>query len=144
MYHYTSCGLPNIYLKNGFKEYETPYGKGVAIEDVPGLHKAIAMAIIESPSKLTGKEIKFLRKELNLSQKRLGLLLGVEDQTVARWEKEGPTSMADRFVRVVAMGHYEDDDVKVLIEKLAELDRKDHESFCFEESDHGWKEAIAA
>ncbi|GAB0151758.1 helix-turn-helix domain-containing protein [Marinobacterium sp. BA1] len=144
MHRYTSCGLPNIYLKNGYKEYDTPYGKGVAIEDVPGLHKAIALAIIESPSKLTGAEMKFLRKEMNLSQKRLGQLLAVEDQTVANWEKRGPSSMADRFIRIVAMGHYEDDEVKGLIEKLAEMDRKEHESFCFEESDHGWKEAIAA
>ena len=36
---------------------------------------------------MSGEEIRFLRKEIDLSQKNLGLLLGVEDQTVARWEK---------------------------------------------------------
>ena len=144
MYHYTSCGLPNIFLKNGYEEYDTPYGKGVAIEDVAGLHKAIALAIIESQSKLTREELRFLRKEMNLSQKRLGQLVGVEDQTVATWEKRGPSSMADRFVRVIAKGHYEDEEIRSFIEMLAELDRKNHQEFCFEESVDGWKASVAA
>lgn len=142
MYHYKSCGLPNVYLKNGYTEHTTDYGVGVSIEDIHGLHKAIAMAIIESPTKMTGAEFRFLRKELNLSQKRLGDIMGVEDQTVAGWEKKNPTSMAGRLVRVLAKELYEDNKVKELLEKLAELDLKDStENLCFEESPEGWHHA---
>lgn len=142
MYHYKSCGLPNVYLKNGYTEHTTDYGVGVSIEDIHGLHKAIAIAIIESPTKMTGAEFRFLRKELNLSQKRLGDIMGVEDQTVAGWEKKNPTSMAGRLVRVLAKELYEDNKVKELLEKLAELDLKDStENLCFEESPEGWHHA---
>lgn len=144
MYHYKSCGLPNVWLKNGYTEHETAYGKGVAIEDLEGLHKAICRSIIEAPTKLTGAELRFLRKEMNLSQKRLGSLLGVEDQTVANWEKAEPTSMAGRFVRVLAASHFGSDEVRELVEKLAELDRKEHETFYFEDSENGWFSAKAA
>ncbi|KGK42947.1 hypothetical protein LH51_03460 [Nitrincola sp. A-D6] len=139
MYHYRSCGLPNVYLKNGYTEHTTDYGPGVSIEDIEGLHKAIALAITESPTKMTGAEFRFLRKELNLSQKRLGDAMGVEDQTVAGWEKKQPTSMAGRLIRILAKGHYENDKINELLEKLADLDSKEsHENLCFEESSDGW------
>jgi DNA-binding transcriptional regulator YiaG len=142
MYHYRSCGLPNVYLKNGYTEHTTDYGVGVSIDNVEGLHKAIALAIIESPTKMTGAEFRFLRKELNLSQKRLGDAMGVEDQTVAGWEKKHPTSMAGRLLRILAKGHYENDKIKELLEKLADLDSKEsHENLCFEESSEGWHNA---
>jgi putative transcriptional regulator len=40
-YHYTECGLDNIYLLNGFDPVETPRGKGVTIRNIDGLHRAI-------------------------------------------------------------------------------------------------------
>ena len=39
MIHYTSCGLQNIWLKNGYEVIETAYGKATSIHDVEGLHK---------------------------------------------------------------------------------------------------------
>ena len=72
MYHYQSCGLQNIYLRNGFKYRETQYGKTVAIHDIEGLHKAIGLLIINNKtSLLNGSEIKFLRVELDMPQKTL-------------------------------------------------------------------------
>ena len=40
MYHYTECGLTNVWLVNGFIRHRTPYGKRVAIENGDGLHRA--------------------------------------------------------------------------------------------------------
>lgn len=45
LYRYIEGGLPSVWLKNGYVERTTPYGKGVAIRDVAGLHKAIRNAI---------------------------------------------------------------------------------------------------
>src|SRR3981081_3052180 len=61
MYHYRECGLPNVYLENGYHEIETPYGRGVSIEDVEGLHIAIAHALVEEKPSLTGPEVRFIR-----------------------------------------------------------------------------------
>ena len=70
MYHYTESGLPNVWLKSGYVMRKTPYGEGVAVRDVVGLHKAICDAIVRKPS-LTAAELRFLRKEVRISRRRL-------------------------------------------------------------------------
>ncbi len=77
MFHYDLCGLRNIWLKNGFEFHDTPYGRSVAIHDVDGLHKAIGMHLINNKPRLSPLEVRFLRKELNLSQVNLAKWLGV-------------------------------------------------------------------
>ena len=36
-YHYVECGLPNVWLRNGFEKKQTPYGEGVSISDIERL-----------------------------------------------------------------------------------------------------------
>ena len=86
-YHYTESGLDNIYLENGFEIVPTERGQGVRFHDLDGLHVAIGRALIEEARPLTGKELRFLRVELLLSQAALARLLGVKELTVARWER---------------------------------------------------------
>jgi len=43
MFEYTGSGLEGIYLKNGYTIVESSYGQGVKIEDLEGLHRAIAL-----------------------------------------------------------------------------------------------------
>jgi putative transcriptional regulator len=85
-YHYTESGLDNFYLENGFEMISTERGRGVRFHDLEGLHAAIGRALIEEARPLTGKELRFLRVELLLSQAALARLLGVKELTVARWE----------------------------------------------------------
>src|SRR5438552_14429386 len=100
MYHYTESGLQNIWLKDSFRAVKTPYGKGVAIEDVAGLHKAIGRAITQRP-KLTGAELRFLRKELGLSQRALGELIGTSEQNISLWERRGHIpKVSDRLIKL--------------------------------------------
>src|SRR5437016_11253514 len=82
MYHYTESGLGNVWLKNGYVMKNTPYGEGVSIQDVEGLHKLIGTIIAKRP-KLTGKELRFLRKEMEMSQRALGELLGTSEQNIS-------------------------------------------------------------
>ena len=142
--HYTLCGLDYVYLVNGYAVHETDYGRGVSIEDVKGLHRAISEDIISHRAHLSGQEVRFLRKEMDLSQGGIAAMLGVDAQTVARWEKgtsevPGP---ADRLIRVLYREHIGGNQaVKQLIEGLAELDEFEHGRRCFEESDMGWRTA---
>jgi len=103
MYHYKDCGLPNVYLKNGFLiEQHENYGETVSIDNLDGLHKAIGLDIVNNSVPLmSGAEFRFLRIELDLSQKALGGLLGTTDQTIANYEKDVPKAMADKFLRVL-------------------------------------------
>jgi len=43
MYHYTLCGLDNVWLENGYQVRETSYGQGISVHDVEGLHEVIAL-----------------------------------------------------------------------------------------------------
>mgnify|MGYP000358164378 CR=1 FL=1 len=87
MYHYTECGLSNIYLLNGFVVECVDGEEYTSIDDMGGLHKAIAQIIADNSRPLSCDEFKFLRVALNVSQKTLGHRFGVNEQTVARYEK---------------------------------------------------------
>jgi DNA-binding transcriptional regulator YiaG len=82
MYRYTESGLKNVRLMNGYAIKKTPYGKAVSIQDLEGLHRAIGSIIAKRP-KLTGPELRFLRKEMGLSQKGLADFVGTSEQTVS-------------------------------------------------------------
>ena len=85
---YRGCGLDNVYLTNGYMYTNLVSGEEVLhIEDIPGLHRAIASAIVDSPVDLDAKTFKFLRKEQDMSQRQLAEILGVEEQTVSNWER---------------------------------------------------------
>ena len=107
-YHYTESGLDNVWLASGFRFVPSPRGRSLIIEDIEGLHVAIGRSIVEEEKKLTGPEIRFLRTELLLSQNALSRLLGVTEQTVARWEKPKqapiPTA-ADATLRQLYLEH---------------------------------------
>lgn len=100
MHHYTACGLRNVYLKSGYRKHKTPYGDGVSIDDIEGLHRAIALHLIGHKPRLAGTELRFLRKELELTQAQLASLLGNDAQSVALWEKKGRVpKWADLLIR---------------------------------------------
>lgn len=149
-YHYKECGLNNIWLKNGFDVHETEYGSGVAIHDVEKLHAAIGRDLCGRP-RLDGKEFRFLRRELGLSQKHLGELIGVEEQTISLWEREQqpvplPSEIMLRTLFMQSVGS----DVKLreTLEEIADLDAEIHEldreirQLEFQMSESGnWKKA---
>jgi DNA-binding transcriptional regulator YiaG len=144
-YHYTESGLTNVWLLNGYAIRKTKYGTGVSIHDVDGLHRALARALANKPH-LTGAEVRFLRKEMGLSQRGLGELLGVTDQAVALWERKGRLPRtADRLLRLIYVEHDKGNAPIVgFIRHLNELDQKNHEQIIAEEAKGGWKTHLAA
>ena len=142
LYHYRECGLDNIYLVNGFELVETPRGQGALIKDVPGLHRAIGQMLVREKKALSGREFRFLRHELNLTQQSLAAIMRVDTQTVARWEKRGTEEVdgpASSLIRVM----YEEKingnrDIIEPLQKLAELDEileLDDVAFEFEDQE---------
>ncbi|MBV8406628.1 MAG: helix-turn-helix domain-containing protein [Alphaproteobacteria bacterium] len=103
LYHFTECGLDNVWLADGFTLHRTAYGRGVSFDDIEGVHRAIARHLVEVPGGLDGSQLRFLRKELDLSQAGLASLLGYDEQTVSRWERAVSTvpPAADRLLRAL-------------------------------------------
>ena len=144
-YHYVECGLDNVYLNSGYTREETPYGVGVAVKNVDGLHKAIGEHLVKHKKFLNGKELRFLRTQMDLTQSQLARLLGQSDHQVARWEKgrckiSGP---AERLLRMIFQEHL-DGNVRVmdLLEILDRTDERIDEKHMFEEAQDGtWRPA---
>lgn len=102
---YETCGLDNIWLVDGFEVIERNGEEHVQPEDVEGLHKAIALHLARFRKALTGRDIRFIRRAMEMTQGELACCLGTGPQTVARWEKNqvnipGPE---DRLLRITAI-----------------------------------------
>jgi putative transcriptional regulator len=82
LYHYRECGLDNIFL-DGISHHQ----EILIIENAEGLHREIGRWLVHSKKNLTGKEFRFLRSAIRSTQERLAGLLGVDVQTVGRWER---------------------------------------------------------
>jgi DNA-binding transcriptional regulator YiaG len=146
MYHYTESGLPNVWLANGFQTIETPYGEAVQVDQVEDLHRAIARDLVRDRPHLTGAEFRFLRTELDLSQKRLAEYFGYDAQSVALWEKGGKIPRwADHFIRAlyreIAEGNAQ---IRALVERRADIEKRERERQEYEELAGSWQMRAAA
>lgn len=143
-YHYPQCGLDDVYLLNGYKRHQTVYGSGITVENVEGLHEAIAEHLCLNKALLNGKEFRFLRKLLDLTQAEVAVFLGCDVQSVARWEK-GKSEIngaADKLMRILYLGsRCSGIDAAEIIKKVAALDTKITDRQVFEDTPEGWKAA---
>ncbi len=143
-YHYRECGLDNVWLLNGYELHDTPYGKGVSFVDVEGLDAAIAKALTEKPAPLTGRELRFLRIMLDMSQKSLGELFSKSAQTVALWEKsEALNPEVEYLIRHVYRQTAIDksDSYVELVQRLNQRDIQDNAPMHFQATGRGWDKA---
>lgn len=141
MYHYTGCGLDNVWLENGYKEWNTPYGKGVSVEDADSLHKLLATDVAKKEGPLSKKEFRFLRNMLCLSQKNLAEMVGVSEQAVSLWERYGKfPKVQDAVIRTLVLdaldGH---GDMKAAIERTNIVDRLTNQKRVASAKSHKWK-----
>jgi len=145
-YHYRTSGLDDVYLLNGFDVMEYGGEKAVSIHNIDGLHQVISLALVHQEARLTGREFRFLRIEMDLSQKAFGLWFGLTDQTVALWEKKDRVPQwADAIIRMIYVESLgEDSEVREVLEMLSKVDRAIHRGeICAEESDDGWTLKVA-
>jgi DNA-binding transcriptional regulator YiaG len=145
--HYTECGLDDVYLVSGYEIVKTPYGEGLTIKNLDQLRKAIGCYLASQKKALSSKELRFLRKEMDLTQSDLGKLTGLSSQQVARWEKgdseiSGP---ADVLLRALYIQHVGSKvDIQALVRKLDEIDSPIDDKTYFEKTAQGWKVQKAA
>jgi DNA-binding transcriptional regulator YiaG len=142
-HHYKESGLDNVYLENGYKAIETPYGTGMAVQNTDGLHKAIGLWLVAQPIPLNGAELRFLRIEMELTQRDLAGILGAKEQTLRIWERgrgkpiPGP---ADRLLRAIYSEFVTGDgSVRRLVDRLAHLDQRARSSARLRDTPNGWQ-----
>src|SRR6185295_14124885 len=104
-YRYTEGGLDDVIIE-GIQILGDDSGEEcVTIANVNGLHRAIAHGIVRRRSGMTGREMRFLRSELGMTQAELAAMVHREPLAVSRWERgESPIdSNAEAIVRLYAV-----------------------------------------
>ena len=83
-YHYTECGLKNVYI-SGLKIADDDGEKVTEISNIHALHWLIAKDILESKF-INGDEIRFLRTEMGYTPKELAEKLSIEEMMLKSME----------------------------------------------------------
>ncbi len=132
-YEYKLCGLDNIYLVNGYTIRHHEGEEFFSVVDVDGLHRAIGRHLVTHRKGLAPKEVRFLRKTMDMTQADLAKKLGNDAQSVARWEKGicGMPGTAEKLLRAMFLAENIKDpgdlDLlrKLLVSLMDELDQID-------------------
>ncbi len=103
-HRYTESGLSNVILQRiDVADCPKCGNSDVIIPGMAKIHRAIAQALANSPARLTGEQLRFLRNHLGLSGDKLGRYLHTDKSKISKWEcgedRIGPTT--DRLVRLV-------------------------------------------
>jgi DNA-binding transcriptional regulator YiaG len=145
MYHYTDGGLRNVWLVNGFEVKQTPFGEAVSFHDIDGLTQAICTALTEKPSKLTGAEFRYIRSGgMLLSQPSLGKLIGIDGQSIARWEKTGNVPRwADKLLRLLYCARVQGNEpICRVIERINTVERIVKQRIVVQEERGRWSPTV--
>ncbi|MBI5190342.1 MAG: type II toxin-antitoxin system MqsA family antitoxin [Nitrospirae bacterium] len=123
-YHYTESGLDNIILK-GVTVYECPEC-GDSLPELRGIeriHKEISYSLVRDENPLTGRGVRFIRKQMGLTEKDFAALLGVDPVSVSRWEnsKSKIAATNDRLIRMVFVQALEEECNQVARDTIARI-----------------------
>ena len=105
-YRYSESGLSNVILQGvEVRECRQCRNLDVIIPRMAKIHRAIAEALANSPARLTGEQLRFLRKHLGLSGDELGRYLHTDKTKISKWEQGadqiGPAT--DRLIRLLVV-----------------------------------------
>jgi len=143
-YHYTECGLDYVYLAGGVETRQTPFGDQLTIVNQKGLHRAIGKFLVARKKELTGKEVRFLRHEMDMSQPTLARYLGVTDQTVHNWEIGKTTQVPEPAARMIRMIYSEaigqKSNIKKTLKRIADLENEIDELITFISNEQNWRQ----
>jgi transcriptional regulator with XRE-family HTH domain len=103
-YRYTESGLDNVII-HGVSFIKDDAGEQVVtIHNIAGLHRAIATAIVMKPVSMSGKELRFLRTEMGMTQAELAAIVHREPLAISRWER-GEVEQIDMNAETVIRLH---------------------------------------
>ena len=102
-YNYSECGLKNVVLKEVVVYRCTRCGAArVEIPNMDGLHRTIALMVIEKTSILSSDEVRFLRTVAGFTATRFAKALGVTKTALSRWENNQRIgTQSDRSIRII-------------------------------------------
>lgn len=145
MYHYTDGGLRNVWLANGYEIKNTPYGEAVVIHDLDGLTCIICRELTRKHGLLTGAELRYVRSAgMLMSQPALGKMMGIDGQSIARWEKSGKVPRwADKLVRLVYAAHADGNEpIRRAVERINTVERLVKQKIVMQAARGKWRSDV--
>ena len=98
--------LPSVTLGN-VPVHECPEcgNRQTEIPNLEGLNEVLAKHLVELDRHFSGAEVRFLRKYLDMSGRELAKAMGVQPETVSRWENDKATmnEQAERLLRMLVV-----------------------------------------
>jgi len=141
---YAGCGLDDIWLASGYETEVVDGEPSLMVRDLDGLHVAIGRYLTQRKKILSGKEIRFLRLQMDLTQSGLARLVGCDAQQIARYEK-GHNKMpgpVDRLLRMLYREHLKDPIfVQEFLAMVDDMDSRMTDRQVFDVTPEGWKTA---
>ncbi len=139
---YVESGLPNVVLAGVNVRRCAKCGAfEVLLPRVTELHRVIANAVIHKPARLSGAEVKFLRKHLGWSGADFAAHMGVDPTTVSAWENERKPfgTSSDRLLRLMIARQAPIEDYSLDdLTKIADRQEPPRKVEIRPRGDHGW------
>ena len=134
-HNFAESGLPNVTLDG--VEFVQCVACGASSPVIPRpllVHRLLALAIARKPHRMTGAELRYLRKYADLTADALGRLIHVHKSTVSKWEngEDQISHQSDRLIRVTIMALAPD-----LKDEVPDVVRQTFERIGSEEPDLG-------
>lgn len=126
-YHFKECGLSSVYLM-GIEIIKCSCGNvDPIIPNVQQLFEVLALAVLKKPYRLSGEDVRFLRKHLGMTAEEFSQVLRVDKTTVSKWETNddvvGPQSEGLIRAVVLLMAKWTIDRPKDIIKILSRFDK---------------------
>ena len=105
LYQYEESGLPNVYLQGvRVAQCQNCGNVDVIIPYPRKIHRAIALALANSPFRLAGPQVRFLRKRTQLNQQQFAAHVSATELRVQEWESSTAAidPVTDRLTRMLA------------------------------------------
>ena len=103
-YRYTEGGLSNVILQ-GIEIADCPHcgNEDIIIPRMEKIHRTIAQALANSPSRLNGEQLRFLRNHLGFTGEKLASYLHTDRTKISKWEsgKDPIGNTTDRLLRLL-------------------------------------------
>lgn len=89
VYREDLLGIPVVLLNAVIRVVDESGEETFAIPNMRGLVAAVAMSRCLMPRKIAGKEIRFMRKALEMTGREFAAELDIAPETLSRWENDG-------------------------------------------------------
>lgn len=108
------------------------------MHDVDGLHGLLAAKLVEKPGALTGKEFRFLRTWLGMTQEALAQMMAVTEGALSLWErKDAVPSLNEKLLRLMVLAQTDGKTtVRDAVERINTVHKLVDQKYVVSERDH--------